>query len=245
MLQMGCPGVSAGVAEHSQYTQDPWSRVRHTTDFYLRLVHAKSGDIPELRRYLKSSHSQVRGVDRSGKAYDAEMPDLQLWVHATVADSVLWSYQAVKGRMSADQLTRFWLEQRILALAIGIDASVVPASREGWERYLAEGKASLSSSSALLSVWELICRMPERGPRRAPFWAWRLVRGRVARVAALATRVSLPPVLAFEMGVSVPSEDRAYFRRVCLLMRIALPLMPPEIRFSARARKAQRVNLIA
>lgn len=234
MLQMGNPAVAEGVSEHSTYTSDPWGRVRHTTEFYLRLVHARSSDLPELRSYLKRAH---RGI--KGPGYDAEDMGLMLWVHATVSDSVLWIYQQIFGPLTGYELSRYWTEQRILAQAMGIDGRLIPASRQQWEEYVALGKRELVATPAAREVWRLICNMPGQGPRRLPGFAWWPLRRPVARASALATRVSMPPMLAYQLGVTCGPEDLVRFRRLCLLLRLLLPLTPPELRFSARARAAQ------
>lgn len=238
MLQMGNPQVAAGVSEHSQYLSDPWGRVRHTTDFYLRLVHARSSDIPELRSYLRHAHEGVQG-----RGYDADDPQLMLWVHATVSDSVLWIYQQVFGPLTGYELSRYWTEQRILAQAMGVDSDVIPASRSQWEAYVSSGQRGLVATPAARAVWRLICSMPSQGPRRLPGVAWWPLRRPLARASALTARVSIPSMLAYQLGVPCPPEDKVRFRRLCLALRVLLPATPAWLRLSSRARLAQQAAL--
>lgn len=243
LMQMGYPAVSAGVRQHSNYTSDPWSRVRHTTDFYLRLVHARSCDLPELRAWLSRAHQGVSGVDDQGRAYKADQAEHMLWVHASVADSVLWVYQQVFGDLDRGQLSRYWMEQRILAIAMGLPAEQVPSSARGWQGYIAETSRQLSVDPGTLEVFNLIKSLPPQGPRRIPAWAWSSARPWVARANLLFTRAGMPSALRGELMVYRSAKEQVRFRRLCRLLRWGLRILPPELRFSSRARVSQRAAL--
>lgn len=239
ILQMANPAVSAGVEQHSGYAADPWRRVRHTTDFYLRLVHARPADLYELREYLSASHAQVRGVSGDGAAYSANDPELMLWVHTTVSDSVLWSYQTIFGRLSPAELSRYWVEQRIMALALGIPPGLVPSGAQDWQDYIERQLDRLELGAGAFAVWGLIGSMPESGPRRLPDPLWAAIRSPTARLLTLFTRAGLPDRLCASLSRPWSSEDQKRLRRLSFLLRGFISILPPEIRFSSRARIAQ------
>lgn len=239
LMQMGEASVAAGVEQFSDYLSDPWARVRHTTDFYLRLVHAQNNQVPELRRYLAHAHKGISGRTPAGSSFSAESAQLMLWVHATVADSVLWSYQQVFGELSRSDISRYWSEQRIIALALGIEPQLVPSGASSWRSYIDRVTSGLEVSEGTIEVWGLICRMPDQGPRRLPRFIWRRLRRTMARAVCLATRAGMPPGLREGLGCRFTSDDLARWRRLCRCLCLALPLVPPELRLSARARAAQ------
>lgn len=239
VLQMANPLVSAGVEDHSGYAVDPWSRVRHTTDFYLRLVHARSGDLYALRDYLSASHASVKGKSEEHGAYSANQPELMLWVHTTVSDSVLWCYQAIFADLSPADLARYWSEQRTMALALGIPASLVPSGTAAWQAYIDEEVSSLRIGPGARAVWALIGSMPEVGPRRLPASLWKSLRSPLARLLTLFTRAGLPARLCVSLSRPWDREDQLRFRRLCFALRGFILVLPPELRFSARARLAQ------
>ena len=237
MMQMSDPAVAAGVELHSNYITDPWSRVRRTTDFYLRLVHSRSGDIVQLRSWLQKAHRGISGSSEQGVEYDASADKLMLWVHATVADSVLWSYQQVFGDLSQSERSRYFQEQRILALALGISADIVPLSLEEWESYIRRQNVAAVVGEGARQVWQLMGEMPVQSPRRIPASLWRVLRRPVATATISATAFGMPDLIAFQLGIIPPR--RGLMRRRMRLLGLLVRLAPPELRYSARASKAQ------
>src|SRR6187431_41758 len=103
LLQLAHPLVAAGVAAHSSFGSGPVAaamRLHHTVRAMLDLTF---GDEPARARVLATIHtihnrvhgalSRAVGPFPHGTPYSANDPDLLLWVHVTLLDSVVLAYE--------------------------------------------------------------------------------------------------------------------------------------------------------
>jgi uncharacterized protein (DUF2236 family) len=145
LLQIAHPLVAAGVAEHSDFRSDPWTRLSGTLRSYLRIVYGTAGAARDEISRLHGLHRGIRGDvpeaglrDRHGRRYSALDPDLSLWVHATLVDSTIAAYDAWVEPLSRDERARYYAETLPVGRAFGIPASRLPADLEAFEAYLDE-----------------------------------------------------------------------------------------------------------
>ena len=75
---------------------------------------------------------------RFGSRYDARDPELSLWVHATLVESVATAYQAWIAPLPAEERSRLYDESRPIGRAFGIPESLLPADLEAFDRYFAD-----------------------------------------------------------------------------------------------------------
>ena len=115
LLQIAHPSVAAGVAEHSNFREDPWRRLDGTIRSYLTIVY---GSTPAARAEVRRLNELHRGIRGSG--YSARDPDLSLWVHATLIESTIAAYDAWLEPLSRDRRARFYDETKPLGRAFGI-----------------------------------------------------------------------------------------------------------------------------
>ena len=87
LLQVAHPLVAAGVAEHSNYREEPWGRLYRTLDVTTRIVFGDAETSRQAARGLRATHRRVRGVAEDGTPYDARDPELLLWVWATLVET--------------------------------------------------------------------------------------------------------------------------------------------------------------
>src|SRR5688572_11234811 len=93
LLQLAHPLVAAGVADHSDYRSDPYSRLRRTLDTMWTIVFESADDAREAAARVGRIHSQVQGTAKDGRSYSALDPHLQLWVHSTLVYSSIKVYE--------------------------------------------------------------------------------------------------------------------------------------------------------
>jgi uncharacterized protein (DUF2236 family) len=130
LLQIAHPSVAAGVAEHSNFREDPWRRLDGTLRSFLTIIYGSTGAARAEIRRLNELH---RGI--VGAGYSARDPELSLWVHATLIESTIAAYDAWLEPLSRDRRARLYEETKPLARAFGISDGLLPADLEAFETY--------------------------------------------------------------------------------------------------------------
>jgi uncharacterized protein (DUF2236 family) len=143
LMQIAHPLVAEGVAQHSNFREDPWRRLRATLRSYLTIVYGTTtqarAEIGRLNRF----HRDVRGPVRDpaaarsfGPAYRARDPELSLWIHATLIDATLVAHDRWIGNLTHAQRAGFYDETRPIGRAFGVPDTLLPADIEAFEAYL-------------------------------------------------------------------------------------------------------------
>src|SRR3712207_2006751 len=142
ILQVAHPLVAAGVAEYSNYREDPWGRLYRTLDITTKLVFGSTATAAEASGRLERMHSRVRGETReaggrypAGTPYEANDPELLMWVHATLVDTALLVYDRYIRRLTIDERRRYYEEQKTLGEAFGIPRERQPADYAEFNDY--------------------------------------------------------------------------------------------------------------
>jgi len=75
VLQVAHPLVAAGVAEFSNYREDPWGRLYRTLDLTTRIVFGDTETALEAGERIRNVHTRVHGVTKEpGGRYPAGTP---------------------------------------------------------------------------------------------------------------------------------------------------------------------------
>ena len=126
MLQTMHPLAMAGVAQHSNYRDAPLDRLANTTRYVGTTIYGSQDQARQAVAMVKRVHERVAGVAPDGRPYAANDPHLLTWVHSTLVDSFLRSFQRYGSRrLSAADADRYVEEQAVLAELFGAE----PAAR--------------------------------------------------------------------------------------------------------------------
>ena len=93
LLQSLHPLAMAGVAEHSNYRDDPWGRLQRTSTFLAETTFGSATDAQRAVDRVRGIHRRVHGIAADGRSYTATDPHLLEWVHVAEADSFLRAHQ--------------------------------------------------------------------------------------------------------------------------------------------------------
>ncbi|MGH2806570.1 MAG: oxygenase MpaB family protein, partial [Actinomycetota bacterium] len=130
LVQALNPLAMAAVAEHSNYKEDPWTRLIRTTEYLVATTFGDTTTADAAARRLREIHRHVRGVDPfTGLPYRADDPELLLWVHATEVHSFMSGYRVFGGGLSDEDADRYVNEMVRAAELVGLAADEVPASK--------------------------------------------------------------------------------------------------------------------
>ncbi len=245
LLQIAHPLVAAGVADHSDFESDPWRRLDGTLRSYLRIVY---GSTAQARGEIRRLNALHRGIQGAG--YSARDPELSLWVHATLVDSTMVSYDRWYEPMSEDRQARYYEETKPIARAFGITDALLPADLDAFRAYVAgmlapDGPVHVSPVARELA--RVILRPPLAPlagliPQVAPLTQPLLERLPVDTYAwTMWPAIGLlPDGVRAEFGLRWSPLERSVSAWLVSAWRAWLPLIPTEWRWMPQARAADR-----
>jgi uncharacterized protein (DUF2236 family) len=163
MLQTLHPLAMAGVEQHSDFRDDPFSRLRNTSEFIAMTSFGSTAGAAAAIARVRSVHVHVKGRAPDGRRYSAGNPALLTWVHVALVHSFLSSYQRYSGTpMSTLQEDQYYDEYARVAVKLG--AREVPRSRRALTAYLREMRPQLVATKAALDTVDFLMKPPGRTP---------------------------------------------------------------------------------
>jgi uncharacterized protein (DUF2236 family) len=219
ILQVCDPGVAAGVAEFSAYRTDPFGRLERTLDAMLTI----SFGPPERREAalagLHRGHAMVKGTLEDGTPYDGNDPERQMWVLATLTDTVIEVDRRYVGRMRRADRAAYYEESKALADAFGVPADLVPGDYDAFRDYMADRIATLRPSAASREIARTLVVPRVRfvpGPAWLPF--------------TLVTTELLPTRMRRELGIrDLNPAELAAVRALRVGARNGIGLLPEAL----------------
>ena len=153
MVQALHPLAMAGVAQHSNWQRDPFGRLAATAGYVLTVTYGDTAAAESAAARVRAVHTHVRGTDEvTGLAYRAEDPDLLLWVHAGMVDSIVHVVQRYGRSLDAADADRYVAEMVRFAEIIGVPASRIPASVDALSQYLESVELRQATPAALEAI---------------------------------------------------------------------------------------------
>ncbi|MDQ6748142.1 MAG: DUF2236 domain-containing protein, partial [Candidatus Dormibacteraeota bacterium] len=163
MLQTLHPLAMAGVEQHSDFREDPFSRLRNTSEFIAMTSFGSTAGASEAIARVRDVHTRVKGVAPDGRRYSAGNPALLTWVHVALAHSFLSGYQRYSGRpMTPTQKDQYFDEVALVALRLG--AREVPRSQREVSAYFRATRPQLKATPAALDAIAFLMKPPGQTP---------------------------------------------------------------------------------
>lgn len=226
LMQIAHPLVAAGVADHSDFEADPFDRLWRTLDAVLTVAFGDTEQAFAAADRVRGIHGRVTG-SRGGRTYSALDHELLLWVHATLVDSALVTYERFVEPLGPDEAERYHEEMKRFAGAFGVPRDVLPPDIAFFRRYMDEQLVGLHVTPEACRLADGILA-PPTPMSLAPF------RGllRASTVGLLPGRLREP--LGLTWG---PARERA-LQVAAAAIRRTLPLVPANVRRWPHARAA-------
>jgi len=231
LLQTLHPLAMAGVAQHSNYREDPLGRLSRTGSFVTGTTYGSTETAERLIKLVKGIHRRVRGTAPDGRPYAASDPDLVAWVHATEVANFLKAHQRFNPfPVRGDQADRYLHEMGVIAERLG--AERIPRTRVALRAYFRDLRPELEAGEQCVdAVRFLTAPIRDGNPMLA-----------AAHQVVIQAAIGLLPVWARDMlGLRPPSlAQQAVVGPAALALMGTLRLTgePPPIS-QARARCAQ------
>ncbi len=142
LLQVAHPLVAAGVADHSGYDDDLWRRLTQTLRALYLITFGTKDEAEAAGAGVRAVHAHVRGQTRTdlgcfpqGTRYEADDPQLMLWVFATLIHASLSAYQRFEHPLTPDEQEGYYREMAVVAQLFGTPADVIPRSLGEFRAY--------------------------------------------------------------------------------------------------------------
>jgi len=171
LLQSLHPLAMAGVAEHSNYRDDPWGRLQRTSTFLAATTFGSAVDAQRAVDRVRGIHRHVHGVAADGRPYTATDPHLLEWVHVAEADSFLRAHQ-LYGATPLDQADRDGYVADMAEIAAKLGVIDPPRSERELAARLAAFRPELRSTTAARDAARFLLLTPPLPlAARAPYGA--------------------------------------------------------------------------
>jgi uncharacterized protein (DUF2236 family) len=141
LMQLAHPLVAQGVAEHSGFESDPWSRLVRTLQAGYTIVFGTRSEAEQTAAVVHAVHERV-----TGDGYQANDPELLLWVHSTLTDTALRVHGRFLGSLSRRDEARYYEESMVVAEMLGVPMAIQPPTLPAFRAYMRETVASLEVS---------------------------------------------------------------------------------------------------
>jgi uncharacterized protein (DUF2236 family) len=216
LMQLAHPKVAAGVDEHSDFRGHPVRRLRRTVRMTMAIVFGDLETAHAAARAVNKVHGRVRGDD-----YQALDPDLLLWVHATLIDSALLTYETFVQPLSSTDREDFYQESKVLGGLLRIPGETFPPRLRDFDAYVdrmvRDGTVQVSDRARALG--RLVVR-----PRL------RLLPGAAMIPFEVVTAGLLPRALREQYGLPWGSAQKRAFRVAVATVPRLVAFTPPLLR---------------
>lgn len=161
LLQSLHPLVVQGVADHSNYREDPFGRLQRTADFIAGTTYGSSELASSSVRRVRAIHARVHGQAPDGRQYRADDPALLSYVHVTEVWSFLRAHQRYSRRpLLLSEKNQYLGEVAVVARRLG--AAAVPETTDDVRAYLRDVRPELKKSEAAAEVVAFLLRPVKR-----------------------------------------------------------------------------------
>src|SRR5438093_13059951 len=226
ILQVAHPKVAAGVAAFSDYRQDPWRRLYRTLDTTLTIAFGEPAASRAASERLRRVHERVAGADDRGEPYRALDPELLLWVHATLIDTSLTTYERYVATLTHREREAYYEEMKARGEAYSIPRDAMPGDHAAFRRYYGEMLAEgLRVTETTRDVVDAVLR-PD-----VPRVAWP-----AAELVRLVTVGMLPASLREGLGLEWGTGRERLLAGSGTAIRRLLPVLPALLHRFPQAR---------
>ena len=163
LFQMLHPLAMAGVAQHSNYRQDPLGRLERTASFLATTTFGTTDEARSAIERVRRVHGRVRGVASDGRPYSAADPDLLTWVHAAEVASFLEASRVYAPvTPTAAEADDYLAQMAVVAVALG--AVDVPRSVAELDAYFVAVRPRLRLTDEARTARNFVLRGVGRWP---------------------------------------------------------------------------------
>lgn len=214
LMQLAHPQVAAGVADHSGFERDPFGRLRRTLEATYTIVFGTREEADLVARQLWAVHERV-----TGPGYQANNPELLMWVHATLVDTALRVHGRFLRPLSSSDAERYYQDSVVVGEVLGVPRRLQPADLGAFQQYMRDMVGSLEVTDTARQLANAVLHP------RLPF----VVEPGMALARSL-TAGLLPRPLRQQFGLGWDRNRKAALLLAGAASRTVLPRVPSVVR---------------
>jgi uncharacterized protein (DUF2236 family) len=247
-LVMGAmhPRLFVGTAQHTRHRETPYTRLALTARLFESVFLGSKEEADRALAFTAKRHEPVRGVmgvdggrhHPKGSPYSAADPGLMWWTASFALDSVEYMYDALVGRLSADQREALFQDFVTWATLFGMPRDAAPSSysefRGVFDAWLHSDEPFLTDEARLVGGY----LSGEHGyPLPGPEWL-------APPILRTVVTGSLPSPVRDAYGLTWSARDSAAWLAICRGSRLAhggVPLLSRTPLLRGRSREFYKV----
>ncbi|MFC6880132.1 MULTISPECIES: oxygenase MpaB family protein [Actinomadura] len=217
LLQTAHPKVAQGVYDHSYTADDPLRRLRNTMGWLYAVQFGTREEAERFSALVRKGHESV-----TGPGYEANDPELQVWVASTLFAVAVQFYQLLFRReFDERELEEFYGQAKIYATILGCPEDRMPATYPEFREYYAHmiGTIRITDASRAIAEQVLNPKLPV-GPAAAPGLA----------AIRLLTAGLMPAPIREQYGWKWDAARERRFKLLVSTLSIVYPRVPVRIR---------------
>ncbi|MBW8485223.1 oxygenase MpaB family protein [Actinomadura parmotrematis] len=223
LLQTAHPKVAQGVYDHSYTADDPVRRLRNTMGWLYAVQFGTREEAARFSDLVTRGHGKI-----TGPGYEANDPELQVWVMATLYAVAVQVYQLVFRRaLTPAELEEYYQQCKVYATILGCPADRPPADYPAFRRYYAGMLRDLEITDASRAIADQVLYP------KLPAGAGAAARPGLAAVRLL-TAGLMPAPIREQYGWTWDAARERRFRLLVGALAAVYPRLPLRIRTAPR-----------
>ncbi|PKK15608.1 oxygenase MpaB family protein [Thermomonospora sp. CIF 1] len=215
LLQTSHPKVGQGVHDHSYTFDDPTARLRNTMGWVYTVVFGTKEEADRLSAIVTRMHDKV-----TGPGYQANDPELQVWVASTLFAVAAQLYQRLFGKFTPEELEEYYQQSKIYATILGCPEDRMPATYPEFREYYARMVNTLKINDASRYVADGVLH-----PKKLP---WFMRPGLIP--IRLITYGMMPPPIREQYGWKWNLFREIQFHLLMEFLALVYPRLPKRVR---------------
>ena len=212
----------AGVADHSNYREDPLGRLQRTAVFISTTTYGTTERAEAAIRKVRLVHERVHGTAPDGRPYSANDPALLAWTHYVQVQSFLLAYQRIGPGLPGAQADQYVREMAEFGARLGVQDAITTAA--GLDKWVS-GHPELRATAQARTAVRFVVSPPLPLSFRAPYT---VLLGAAISLIPLRQRLSLGLLIPGSLGGRLAFEPAA--RAVVGALRWAVGPSPALVR---------------
>jgi len=239
ILQNMYPPLGAGVAEHSDVYDGPWSRLTRSLPEIVGSIYDGPGAAATAER-IRRYHEPITGIDDQGHGYHALDPDTFFWAHATFVQAIYIGTDLLGTPLSTPRRHQLYAESIEWYAMYGLSMRPVPPDYDAFQAYWNHTcEHVLEATPAAMGILAILDHLDEHAYPGVPKPLWRLAATAGRRPFRWLQHGVLPAPARARLGITWSRRDEVTLRTLGAVGGKVWPHLPDRVRLITRAYNAK------